>query len=102
MPLASGFNLGVLAYDSSGKMLYLNTATVQFAAVQTSSGVAAKMDLAALPADGNGLVNIVVFDLSNQAGNFGISLSTLNRPCGDKSLTCGSATQGKLASPLAM
>jgi YD repeat-containing protein len=99
MPLASGFNLGVLAYDSSGKILYLNTATSQFAAVQTSSGVAAKLDV---PAPADGIVNIVVLDLSNQTGNYGISVSTLNRPCGNKSLTCGSATQGKLASPLAI
>jgi YD repeat-containing protein len=99
MPLPYGFNLGVLAYDSSGKILYLNPATSQFAAVQTSSGVAAKLDL---PAPADGLVNIVVFDLSNQTGNYAVSVSTLNRPCGNKSLTCGSASQGKLASPLAI
>ena len=99
MPLASGFNLGVLAYDSSGKILYLNTATSQFAAVETSSGVATKLDM---PAPADGFVNIVVFDVSNQTGNYGISVSTLNRPCSNKSLTCGSASQGKLASPLAI
>ena len=101
MPLASGFNLGVLAYDSSGTLIY-NRATSQLAAVQTGSGVATKLDLPALPADGNGLVNIVVFDLASQTGNYGISVSTLNRPCNNKSLTCGSASQGKLASPLAI
>ena len=101
MPLASGFNLGVLAYDSSGTLIY-NRATSQFATVQTGSGVATKLDLPALPADGNGIVNIVIFDLANQTGNYGISVSTLNRPCSSKSLTCGAATQGKLASPLAI
>ena len=38
--------------------------------------------------------------MANQTGNYGISVSTLNRPCSNKSLTCGSASQGKLASPL--
>jgi YD repeat-containing protein len=99
MPLASGFNLGVLAYDSSGKILYLNPATSQFAAVQTSSGVATKLDM---PAPADGVVNIVVLDVASQTGNYGISVSTLNRPCSNKSLTCGSASQGKLASPLAI
>ena len=54
-----------------------------------------------LPAPADGIVNLVVFDLANQTGNYGISVSTLNRPCSNKSLTCGSASQGKLASPLA-
>jgi YD repeat-containing protein len=102
MPLASGFNLGVFAYDSSGKILYLNPATSQFAAVETGSGVAAKMDLPALPAGGDGLVNIVVLDTANHTGNYGISVSTLNRPCSNKYLTCGTASQGKIASPVAI
>lgn len=99
MPLASGFNPGVLAYDSSGNMLYLNPATSQFAAMQTGSVTAARMDLAA-PADG--VVNLVVFDVANQTGNYGISVSTLNRPCGAKSLACGSTMQGTLSNPLAV
>jgi YD repeat-containing protein len=99
MPLAYGFNLGVFAYDSSGNIIFLNQATGQVAAVQSGSGVATKLDV---PAPADGLVNIVVFDLSNQTGNYGISVSTLNRPCSSKSLTCGTATQGKLASPLAI
>ena len=102
MPLASGFNLGVFAYDSSGQVLYLNSATSQFAAVATGSGTATKLDLPALPANGDGLVNILVFDLANQTGNYAISVSTLNRPCGNQSLACGSAVQGRLASPLAV
>ena len=95
MPLAGGFTPAVLAYDSSGKILPL--ATSQFAAVQISSGATARMDL---PASAGGTVNIVVLDLANQTGNYGISVSTLNRPCSNKSLTCGSASQGNLASPL--
>jgi YD repeat-containing protein len=105
MPVASGFNLAVFAYDSSGKILYLNPVTSQFAAISTGSGVspaAARMDLPALPAGGDGLVNLVVFDMANQTGNYGISVSTLNRPCSNKYLTCGSASQGNLATPLAM
>jgi YD repeat-containing protein len=99
MPLPYGFNVGVFAYDSSGNIIYLNQATSQVAAVQTSSGVATKLDL---PAPADGLINIVVFDLSNQTGNYGISVSTLNHPCSSKSLTCGSASQGNLAGPLAI
>ena len=100
MPLASGFNLTMIAYDSSGKILYTNPTTVQFAGLQTGgySGAAAKMDFAA-PA--GGLVNVIVFDASNQTGNYGIAVTTLNRPCGNKSLTCGSASQGTLSTPLA-
>jgi YD repeat-containing protein len=99
MPLASGFNLTMIAYDSSGKILYTNPATVQFAGVQTGySGAATKMDF---PAPAGGLVNVIVFDASNQTGNYGIAVTTLNRPCGNKSLTCGSASQGTLATPLA-
>ena len=97
MSLAAGFNPSVLAYDSSGKIIYLGQTTSPFAAVQTGSNVAGKMDLLA-PADG--IVNLIVFDLSNETGNFGIAVTTLNRPCGSKSLTCGSASQGTLASPL--
>ena len=97
MPLASGFNLGMFVYDSSGHILYLNPATGGFAAVDTGSGAMAKMDL---PAPADGIVNIIVLDVANQTGNYGISVVTLNRPCSNKSLTCGSATQGKLASPL--
>ena len=98
MPLASGFNPTVIAYDSSGKILSTDPATFQFAWVQTGySGTAAKVDL---PAPADGLVNVIVFDGSNQTGNYGISVSTLNRPCSNKSLTCGIASQGKLASPL--
>jgi YD repeat-containing protein len=97
MPLASGFNLGVFAYDSSGQMLYVNSAASQLAGVQTSSAIGTRMDVAA-PADG--LVNIVVMDLANRTGNYGISVSTVNHPCSNKSLTCGSASQGSLASPL--
>jgi YD repeat-containing protein len=97
MPLASGFNPGVYAYGSSGQLLYLNSAASQLAAVEAGSAAAAKMDL---PAPADGIVNLVVFDLSNQTGNYGISVVTLNRPCSNKSLSCGSATQGSLANPL--
>jgi YD repeat-containing protein len=102
MSLSSGFNLAVIAYDSSGQILYLNQATSQFAAVETGSGVATEVNLPALPANWNGSVNLVVFDVSNQTGNYGIAVTTLNRPCGNNSLTCGSASQGKLASPLSI
>jgi len=100
MPIATAFNLGVFAYDSSGQPLYFNRATSQFAAMQTGSRAAARMDLPALPADGDGVVNIIVFDLAATTGNYGISVTALNRPCGNKSLACGSSVQGKLASPL--
>src|ERR1019366_649253 len=63
------------------------------------SGTATKLDL---PAPADGVVNLVVYDLANQTGNYGISVSTLNRPCGNKSLACGFAVQGRLASPLAV
>jgi YD repeat-containing protein len=98
MSLSSGFNLGVFAYDSSGKILYINPATSEFAAVDTGSAAVERMDL---PASAGGLVNIIVFDVASQTGNYGISVSTLNRPCSNKSLTCGSASQGNLANPLA-
>jgi YD repeat-containing protein len=39
--------------------------------------------------------------LANETGNYGIAVTTLNRPCGAKSLSCGSAGQGTLATPLA-
>jgi YD repeat-containing protein len=100
LPLAPRFNPGIFAYDSSGRLLSLPNATsFQFAAVQTGSGVAAKMDL---PAPADGIVNIVVFDLADQTGNYGISVSTLNHPCGNKSLSCGSVIQGTLGNPLAI
>jgi YD repeat-containing protein len=97
MPLANGFDLGVFAYDSSGHLLYLNSATSQLAAAETGSAVTAKMNV---PAPADGMVNIVVFDVASQTGNYGISVATLNRPCTNKSLTCGSASQGNLANPL--
>jgi YD repeat-containing protein len=100
MSLSSGFNPAMLAYDSSGQIIYLNQGTSQFAAIQTGSSAAGKMDLPALPANGDGIVNLIVFDMANQTGNYGISVSTLNRPCGSKSLTCGSSSQGTLAAPL--
>jgi YD repeat-containing protein len=99
MSLSSGFNPAMFAYDSSGQALYLNAATSQFAAEQIGPGVAAIMDL---PAPADGIVNIVVFDIADQTGNYGISVSTLNRPCSNKSLTCGSVSLGTLASPLAI
>jgi YD repeat-containing protein len=100
MSLSSGFNPGMFAYNSSGQTLYLNPATSAFAAEDTGpGGVAAVMNL---PAPADGIVNLLVFDLANQTGNYAISVSTLNRPCGNKSLTCGSASQGTLASPLSI
>ncbi|MGA2722750.1 MAG: RHS repeat domain-containing protein [Bryobacteraceae bacterium] len=97
MPLAPGFNLGLFAYDSSGHLLYLNSNTSQLAAVEAGPAVTERMDV---PAPADGIVNIVVFDVDSQTGNYGIAVATLNHPCSNKSLTCGSASQGSLANPL--
>ena len=103
MPLASGFNLRVLAYDSSGTILYPNPATVQFAAVQAGTRARRRRWTCQRARRLQRAPSTSLFSTSSdQTGNFGISVSTLNRPCSNKSLTCGSASQGKLASPLAI
>ncbi len=84
----------VSAFDSTGNLLA--TTTGAGASVAATTG---RMDVAA-PASGT--VNVVVFDSNSVGGTMALSATTLNRPCGGSTLTCGGQTTAAIASALSV
>lgn len=96
-PYAKGFLPAMFAYGPDGHIL-----------IQTDGRSPAAVNIAPLqlanmifPVPTAGTVTIVVFDQSNQTGGYSLSLTRLNAPCNNaKNLTCGTAVQGTIVSPL--
>jgi YD repeat-containing protein len=53
-------------------------------------------------ATASGLITLLVLEPNSLAGNFVVSMTTLNRPCGTSTLNCGAVTTDSVASVLNM
>src|SRR5262249_39854588 len=98
-PLPSGYNANLFVYGADGKIVMSGSgATSLPVALQTRGAPFIRGDFTVTT---EGSVTVIVFDASNQAGTFAVSLTRFNNGgCGASgSLSCGAVSRGSIDLP---